>query len=880
MRSARQLAAAFFLLIAASAGAAVPQRLNYQGKLADASGNPVSGTHSFRFKLFAAETGGAALFSEDVSVGNAINVVNGIYSVQIGSFTAGGIPYGVFDNQHLYLEIDVAAGISLASAETLTPRERLNAAAWAVHALGAERLGTAAVIATFTSAGNLIVPFGVNAASASLGALTASSGTFTAMGGTQHALRLSSGAIVTGGGGIVAAFFEGMHKGDGSRLSGVNDTLKVSKTGDTMTGDLTFDYNTGNRNIMGQDQSTPGAAGINLTVKAGGAAPSGASGANGGSLYLTGGTDDGAGSTGGSVYVYGANASGGVSTVSGNVYLGHNGALPIGKVGVGTVSPQAALHVAGGGASYANAFIVDTLAAGGGTIILGNDSGSGDQVRIGVNGYLRSQAGRFGMDSTGTPLTFEVSGSEKLRVATDGRVGIATTTPQTTLDVSGSAQFGNGALKSTFTATPGGATYALRLSSGLVVGNTGGVVAAFFSGVHTGDGSQLTGKVSKTGDFMTGQLTVIGSSITAINTNVGGAGDSYSLAAGTSGVRASYHLVVSTMGQVDIYHPAFTVGGASFVVTGLGAAAGASAPGFIGNNLSLAGRTIQVFHNQQNANLSIRSASTPGVWFETGLGFANRRLWSNQVLTGQLAWRNFNEQTGALNQDGVLILTSTGAVGVGVNPQARLHVSSGTTATTDNIVLVSTTGAGTTTNLFRVQANGNVFAGGAFTGGGADLAEMYRAEPDVEAGDVVEFAPDGRLRRATAASRRVMGVVSTSPGSLLGWDISRTEMPEHRPLALAGRVPVRFTLEAGPVRRGDALAASSTPGAARRAVPGEPAVAVALEDLDAAGSVLAYVRGADPAARAELDALKAQNEQLRRDLDELRRAVKAQGGAR
>jgi hypothetical protein len=844
MRAGRLFAAAFLLCLGSLAGAAVPQRLNYQGKLGDASGNPLSGTYSFRFKLFAAETGGAALFSEDVTGANAVSVVNGIYSVQIGSYTSGGIPYGVFDGANLYLEIDVNAGINLTGAETLAPRERLNAAAWSVHALGAERLGTGAVIATFTSAGNLLVPFGVNAASASLGALTASSGTFTATGATQHALRLSSGVIVTGTGGMVAAFFEGIHKGNGSGLTGVSgtDSTKVLKTGDTMTGDLTFDYGAGDRTFGNQDQSTPGSAAINLTIKAGGAAPSGAAGINGGSLYLTAGTDDGANSSGGSVYVYGANASGGVSTVSGNVHLGHNGTIPVGKVAVGKAgTPNNTFEVEG-------------------------DAGFG-------TGGAKSVFSTLGALSMASNVNLVQPGA-------NAKHGINTTTPAVGLDVSTAAQFGFGALKSTFTAVPSNTVYALRLSSGLNVANGGGVVAAFFNGVHTGDGSLLTGKVSKTGDFMSGQLTVMGSSITAINTNVGGAGDSYSLAAGTSGVRTSFHLVVSTTGQVDIYHPAFTVGGASFVVTGVGAAAGASSPAFIGNNLSLAGRTIQVFHGQQNANLSIRSAGTPGIWYETGLGFANRRLWAEQVLTGQITWRNFNEQTGALNQDQVLVLTSTGAVGVGVSPRARLHVSSGTTATTDNIVLVSTTNGTATTNLFRVQANGNVFSAGAFTGGGADLAEMYRSEPDVEAGDVVEFAPDGRLRRATSASRRVMGVVSTSPGSLLGWDISRSEMPEHRPLALAGRVPVRFTLENGPVRRGDALAASSTPGAARRAEPGEPAVAVALEDLDAPGQVLAYVRGADPAARAELDALKAENERLRRDVEELKSLMRTQGGSR
>lgn len=102
-----------------------------------------------------------------------------------------------------------------------------------------------------------------------------------------------------------------------------------------------------------------------------------------------------------------------------------------GKVGIGTGAPASALHVVGGGPGYANAFIVDTDADNGGTIVLGNDPDNGDQVRIGVDGYLRSQNGRFGLDSTGVPITFEVNENEKMRVASDGDVAIGASNPGT-----------------------------------------------------------------------------------------------------------------------------------------------------------------------------------------------------------------------------------------------------------------------------------------------------------------------------------------------------------------------------------------------------------------------------------------------------------------
>ncbi len=281
----RLLAACLLVFsLASDVLAAVPQRLNYQGKLANAAGDPLSGTYSFRFKLFAAETGGAALFSEDVTGANAVSVANGIYTVQIGSFTAGGVPYGVFEGQDLYLEVDVNAGATLTSAETLTPRERLNAAAWAVHALGAERLGAGVAIATFTTAGNLLAPYGVNAASGSFtSGVTAGSGTFTTSGASQYSVTTASGVNV-GNGPVFLNSGGFIRFGDGSTMaSAVAPGAYVLKGGDTMTGALTMS-GSGANITSGSSITTTGAFfgnGANLTN----VPPAGAAGGNLGGTY-------------------------------------------------------------------------------------------------------------------------------------------------------------------------------------------------------------------------------------------------------------------------------------------------------------------------------------------------------------------------------------------------------------------------------------------------------------------------------------------------------------------------------------------------------------------------------------------------------------------
>ena len=161
-RPLRTLAAALALAFswpALPAHADVPRYLNYQGKLADASGNPLTGSYCFKFQIWDSLTGGSLLFGPETwgtGGGNPVSVVNGIYSLQIGSLTAGGIAPGVFDNADAFLEVAVNADSSgCGTAETLSPREHLVAVPYAVHSLTSEKLGTGVNIATFTSAGNL-----------------------------------------------------------------------------------------------------------------------------------------------------------------------------------------------------------------------------------------------------------------------------------------------------------------------------------------------------------------------------------------------------------------------------------------------------------------------------------------------------------------------------------------------------------------------------------------------------------------------------------------------------------------------------------------------------------------------------------------------------
>jgi len=73
-----------------------------------------------------------------------------------------------------------------------------------------------------------------------------------------------------------------------------------------------------------------------------------------------------------------------------------------------------------------------------------------------------------------------------------------------------------------------------------------------------------------------------------------------------------------------------------------------------------------------------------------------------------------------------------------------------------------------------------------------------------------------------AADPTVIGILSTEPGFLLNSQLNR-EAPagdlRPYPVALCGCVPCKVSDENGPIRRGDLLTTSSTPGRAMRAEP-------------------------------------------------------------
>jgi hypothetical protein len=120
------LFAAACLALASGALAAGPQLINYQGTLTNDQGQPLDGTYSLTFKVYAAASGGTALWTQTSA---SVAVADGLFSVLLGS-TA--FPAGLFTGADRWL------GVTVGAAAELTPRARFTSVPWALRATVAD----------------------------------------------------------------------------------------------------------------------------------------------------------------------------------------------------------------------------------------------------------------------------------------------------------------------------------------------------------------------------------------------------------------------------------------------------------------------------------------------------------------------------------------------------------------------------------------------------------------------------------------------------------------------------------------------------------------------------------------------------------------------
>ena len=117
-------------ITSASVFATVPQLITYQGRLQDSVGDPVEdGLYGLKFIIYDAPTSGVELWNSEF---NKIDVVDGLFTVQLGSDNMPPIDNNMFLDSSLYL------GVTLEGIGEMTPRSRLITVPFSYHALRAD----------------------------------------------------------------------------------------------------------------------------------------------------------------------------------------------------------------------------------------------------------------------------------------------------------------------------------------------------------------------------------------------------------------------------------------------------------------------------------------------------------------------------------------------------------------------------------------------------------------------------------------------------------------------------------------------------------------------------------------------------------------------
>jgi hypothetical protein len=209
--------------------------------------------------------------------------------------------------------------------------------------------------------------------------------------------------------------------------------------------------------------------------------------------------------------------------------------------------------------------------------------------------------------------------------------------------------------------------------------------------------------------------------------------------------------------------------------------------------------------------------------------------------------------------EAVHIDTSTAGMAVGAT-----YASTTVQAPANGLIVRGNVGIGTTSPAAKLDVNGSVKISGSgasmtFPDGtvqstawngttcGGDYAESIDVTGDrksYEPGDVLVVDPKvaGKfLKSSEPYATTVMGIYSTQPG-LTGRRVGAPKTGEEVPMAMLGIVPTKVSTENGPIKPGDLLVTSSTPGYAMKATDRSRMVGAligkALDYLDSGTGVI------------------------------------------
>jgi hypothetical protein len=212
------------------------------------------------------------------------------------------------------------------------------------------------------------------------------------------------------------------------------------------------------------------------------------------------------------------------------------------------------------------------------------------------------------------------------------------------------------------------------------------------------------------------------------------------------------------------------------------------------------------------------------------VGMTSTTPWGLLSLTNTTANPSFVVEDSASPDTTPFIINGDGFVGIGTSTPGA-HV---------NIIGALCVDDETPTCGNASRTSGTIYSVAALSAT-LDLAESYPTkDATLAAGELVMLDAQNPVfvkRAENAAASLLAGVVSTKPGFWLGgFDDENYKEFTKLPIALAGRTPVKVTLEGGDIRIGDPLTVSSEAGKAKKAIQSGRILGYALENFTGASS--------------------------------------------
>lgn len=851
-----------------------PRYVAFSARLQSVTGNNLNGTYSVLFSLYTVATGGTAVWSETQTVA----VEAGNLTVNLGSVTA--IPASItFDGATYYL------GIKVGDDAEMSPRRQLTSVPSAFNADtvdGAHAGTSAGNVLKLNDSGNISIDGGASLGSTLgvTGATTLSS-TLAVTGAStlSGAATLGSTLSVTGATTLSSTLAVTGAGSFSSTLAATGATTLSSTLGVTGATTLSSTLGVTGAATLSSTLDVTGAATLASTLGVTGATTLSSTLAANGAVTITSITSPqlttrydssnyltlGIGSTG--AVTLDATGTGAAFTfsdgVTANTFASSGATLTGGTINsivIGGSTPAAGTFTSltANGTTTLGDASADTIVVNAATATVANDTDI--TLSGGVNG--------LSLDGT----TFSVD-------ATNNRLGLGIAAPATILHVYGTTEqlrLGYDATNylSTTVSSSGNTTFDTTGTTGFSFSDAVSIPGAGASSLRLGSGSLAAGSssiaIGTNATAPSNSNVVIGAE--ADGTEVQNVAIGYNASAGSGGavVAIGYNVVGSGSGAISIGSGTTSNGQASIIIGSSGNANSKIYSIGLGNSVSITEHQQLVLGSSSYPlttgfiGSGVTSTSPSAFSLSTTGGSGTDVAGANFTLaagsgTGAGAGGTFTIKTAAAGSTGTTLNSGTarltilpsGEVGIGATSPGQefevdgdIRLNANGTATANGICHSGADSDTTFTDRDLVACSGSV---------DADYAEKYPVEDGIGYGEVVAIGPDyvttnqgqriGKLTRATAASNKVIGVVSNnySDFTSAGNNIAAADNP--MPVALVGRVPVKVDPTSASITKGDLVKLSATAnGKVTKHTSGSAwIIGRALEDWSSADTVMIYV---------------------------------------